>query len=104
MNPSEFSKNYLLEVIAQYTSVVIVYETEAVSVVGGGEIIPYAIGNIPFLENRYHIVHPIFARGDIGVAYSAELAAPEYLIGISLDKSVSMGILIYPIKRTVGRN
>ena len=76
------------EIFAQNFSVVIVHEAEAVAVVGGAEIIPYAIGNIVFLQNGDHIAHPVFAPLNGAMADRAEFTAPQDVIGMALDKSL----------------
>ena len=76
------------EIFAQNFSVVIVHEAETVAVVGGAEIIPYAIGNIVFLQNGDHIPHPVFTPCDGAMANRSEFTAPQDVIGMALDKSL----------------
>ena len=75
-----------MEAFAEDFSVIVIHEAEAISVVGGAEVIPNAVGNVPFLEDRDHVAHPAFAPFDPRVADRSEFAAPKDLVGMLLDK------------------
>ena len=76
---------------AEDFSVIVIHEAEAVSVVGGAEVIPNAVGNVPFLENRDHVAHPAFAPFDLRVADRSEFAAPKNFVGMLFDEILHGG-------------
>ena len=80
-----------MKLLAEDLSVIIVHEAEAGSVVGGAEIVPNAVGNIPFLQNGDHIAHPILAPFDFRVADRSEFAAPKNFVGMLFDEILHGG-------------
>ena len=75
-----------MKLFAQDLAIIVIYEAEAVSVVGCTKIIPYAIGNVPILDNGDHIAHPILAPFKLSVADRSKLSAPENFVGMLIDK------------------
>jgi hypothetical protein len=82
------SEKDAFEAFAEKLSRIVIHEAEAVSVVGSAEVIPHAVGDIPFIEYRNNVAHPIFAPLELGVADGPELSAPKYLIGVRVYPSL----------------
>ena len=81
---SNIASNDLCQLAAEDLPFVIVDKTEPVAVVGSAQVVPGAVGDFIFFEERDQVPHIIFAELEFCVPDGSEFAAPEDFIRMIL--------------------